>query len=234
MTKFRLPDDTKRLSIVGRTGTGKTLCGIWHLSNRSYDTMPWIVYDFKRDKSLAQIADLGKQMEVGAYQISLDDTPDRPGIYFVHPHPDDIEGVREQMFRIWERENTGVFVDEGYMVCGPKNPNPAFRTLLTQGRSKHIPMIILSQRPVWMDLFVFTESDFYQVFALNSAKDRRTMNEYIPDDVSKTLPDFHSYYHDVGRGETFVMRPVPDEKETLDIFARKFEAMKPKRRTRVI
>lgn len=231
---MRLPTDTQRLSIVGRTGSGKTVAAVWHLSNSGFDYMPWIVYDFKRDPLLAQIADLGAHMEIGAYHIGLDELPSRPGIYLVHPHPDDIDPVRQQMMRIWAQENTGVFVDEGYMVCGPTNPNPAFRSLLTQGRSKHIPMITLSQRPVWLDRFAFSESDFYQIFALNHVGDRKKIQEYVPDDLRKPLPPYHSYYHDVGNSETVVMRPVPTDEEILQVFATRFEAMRPVRRRVVI
>ncbi len=231
---MRLPTDTQRLSIVGRTGSGKTVAAVWHLSNAAFDRMPWVVYDFKRDALLQRIADLGAEMEIGADHIELDDLPTRPGIHFVHPHPDDIMPVREQMMKIWEQEHTGVFVDEGYMVCGPLNPNPAFRSLLTQGRSKHIPMIILSQRPVWLDRFAFSESDYYQIFALNHSGDRKKIQEYIPEDLSERLPPFYSYYHDVSASETVVMKPVPTDDEVLAVFAARFESMRPKKRRVII
>jgi hypothetical protein len=222
------PDDTQRISIIGRTGSGKTVAGVWHLSESSFTTQPWIVYDFKRDSLLGQIADLE-----GAEHIEVETVPQRPGIYFVHPHPDQTEEVQDQMWRIWAQENTGVFVDEGYMVCGPANSNTAFRSLLTQGRSKHIPMIILSQRPVWMDRFVFSESDFYQVFALNHSGDRKKVMEYIPANLNRTLPRYHSYYHDVAENETVVLKPVPTSDDILEVFGRRLETLK-KRPRRVV
>jgi hypothetical protein len=231
---MRLPDDTQRLSIVGRTGSGKTVAAIWHLSNANFHEMPWVVYDFKRDKSLARIGDFAQQDLPVAY-IGTDTVPREPGIYFVQPHPDETEAVQTQMWRIWEQENIGVYADEGYLVCGPANQNSAFRSLLTQGRSKHIPMIILSQRPVWLDRFVFSESDFYQVFHLNHVGDRKKMMEYIPANISASLPPYHSYYHDVSEGETFVMKPVPEMEVILSTFEKRLEAMKPsKKRWKVI
>jgi len=218
---MRLPDDTQRLSIVGRTGSGKTVAAVWHLSHAAFDVMPWVVYDFKRDSLLSQIGELD-----GAEHIDTDFIPRRPGIYFVHPHPDDVELVQAQMWGIWAQENTGVYVDEGYMVCGPSNSNSAFRSLLTQGRSKRIPMIILSQRPVWLDRFVFSESDFYQLFALNHSGDRKKMMEYIPADLSRPLPEYHSYYHDVARAETVVVKPVPIADEILKVFDRRLEPVR--------
>lgn len=222
---MRLPDDTQRLSIVGRTGSGKTVAAVWHLSHTDFQWLPWIVYDFKRDALLSQIGELE-----GTEHIGLEEIPRYPGIYFVHPHPDDSEAVQAQMWKIWQQKNTGVYVDEGYMVCGPSNSNSAFRSLLTQGRSKHVPMIILSQRPVWLDRFVFSESDFYQLFALNHSGDRKRMMEYIPADLNKPLPTYHSYYHDVATAETVVMKPVPTSDDILRVFDSKLSAMRARKR----
>jgi hypothetical protein len=210
------------------------VAAVWHLSNASFDRMPWIVYDFKRDELLAEVADLENEILENEPHITTEDLPTQPGIYFVHPHPDDVLRVQAQMWRIWEHQNMGVFVDEGYMVCSPTAPNPAFRSLLTQGRSLHIPMIILSQRPVCLDKFVFTESDFYQVFSLQSAKDRNKIMEYVPTDLDEPLPRHHSYYHDVAQAETHVMRPVPTGPKILKEFERRFLHMKPEKRRRVI
>ena len=226
---MRLPDYSQRLSIVGRTGSGKTVAAVWHLSKAPFEQMPYIVYDFKNDSLLADIGDLD-----GAEHIDTTFVPTKPGIYFVHPHPDDVDEVQNQMWRIWQQERTGVYVDEGYMVCGPANQNSAFRSLLTQGRSKQIPMIILSQRPVWLDRFVFSESDFYQIFALNHAGDRKKIMEYIPHDLNKPLPEFHSYYHDVARAETYVIKPVPTADEILKVFDARLERISKRPHRKVI
>src|ERR1035437_503251 len=223
---MRLPNDTQRISIVGRTGSGKTVAAAWHLSHADFQWMPWVVYDFKRDSLLAQIGELE-----GTEHIGLEEIPRYPGIYFVHPHPDDTEGMKEQMWKIWAQENTGVFIDEGLMVG---LYNPAFRSLLAQGRSKHIPMIILSQRPAWLDRFCFSESDYFQAFALNHIKDRQKMMEYVPANLLKPLPKYHSYYHDVGMAETVVMTPVPPIEDTLKVFDSKLTAMRARKRRVII
>lgn len=222
---LRLPSETQRISIIGRTGTGKTVVAVWHLSQANFTRRPWIVYDFKRDSLLKEIGDIP-----GTEHIDTSYVPKKPGIYFVHPHPDDKDEVESQMWGIWQQERTGVYIDEGYMVCSPTSPNRAFRSLLTQGRSKHIPMIVLSQRPCWLDRFVFTESDFYQVFALNHKGDRKTMMEYIPADLTQPLKEYHSYYHDVSKGETYVMKPVPTSDAILEVFERRLDSMRNKER----
>lgn len=211
----RMPDDSQHIAIVGANGSGKTQAAVWQLSHRNFHLMPWVAYNFKRDESIDAIP--------GAVDIELNQIPESPGIYVAHPLPAEEEAVEAQMWRIWDRGDTGVYVDEGYMV-GPRNQ--AFRALLTQGRSKHIPVMVLSQRPVWMDRFVFSEAGFYQVFRLQHKKDRRTVEEFMPADLEKRLPDYHSYYHDVGLNRTHVMRPVPDIDTIYGTFARRFARRK--------
>ncbi len=207
---MRLPDDSQHLAIIGANGSGKTQAALWHLSQRDFHLMPWVVYNFKTDESIDGIPH--------ADHIELDQMPLKPGIFIAHPKPDDIEQVNVHMREIWERENIGVYVDEGYMVG---RQNPAYRALLTQGRSKHIPTITLTQRPVWLDPFILSEAQFYQVFRLNHAQDRKRVQEFVPSDVSERLPDFHSYYYDVGLNKVTTLKPVPDIKTIHSIFDRR-------------
>lgn len=207
---MRLPDSTNRLAIVGATGSGKTQAALWHLSMRDIDQRPWVVYNFKTDKSIDAIPH--------ARNIELDEVPIKPGVYVVHPHPAQMEEVEKQMWEIWEREGIGVYVDEGYMVG---DRNPAFRALLTQGRSKEIPVIVLSQRPVWMDRFVFSEAEFFQIFRLQHRKDMKSVEEFVPANLSRRLPEFHSYYYDVALDKLTPLRPVPAIEEIHRTFERR-------------
>ena len=213
--RYQGPSDTQRIVIVGATGSGKTNAGLWNLSQRNFDRKPWIIYDFKYDDSINRIR--------GIRHLSTDDpVPDQPGLYAVHPYPE--EDIEPQMWDIWNRENVGVFIDEGLMVG---RYNSAFRSLLSQGRSKHIPMIVLSQRPVWMDKYAYTESDYIQIFRLQNQKDMLLMQDNIPKEFSiqKRLPRYHSYYYDVNRDEMKVMPPVPDPDAILDTFDLRMETV---------
>lgn len=199
--KMRAPGNTHRLSIIGRTGSGKTIAGAWHLSRASYDVMPWIILDYKRDTFLNSIN--AKELDVSAK------VPKRPGVYIIHPMAQtDDDAVERLLWRIWQRGKTGLFVDEGYMVG---NENPAFRALLTQGRSKYIPMIYLSQRPVYMDRFAFSEADFYQVFHLNDRKDQVRVGEFLHNeiDLKLRLDRYNSWWHDVSDHNFRLLGPVP-------------------------
>lgn len=217
---YRFPSDSERVSIVGRTGSGKTQLGAWLLSHMRFDKMPYIIIDYKGDDLLNSIENI---IPVDAKSLPK---PKQPGIYIAHMHPHDEEGIETILMKMWEQERTGLFVDEAFMI--PKN-SPAFMGILTQGRSKKIPSIVLSQRPVLLSKFVFTEADHFSVFHLNHEGDRKKVGEYLPKHVGhdESPPEFHSHWYDVKRNESFLLKPVPDRDRILERFSGK---LKPKRR----
>jgi hypothetical protein len=214
---MNFPNDTERLAIVGTTGSGKTHAALWHLARRNYDEKPWVVYDWKLDEFINSLP--------GSFELDVNaPAPEHPGLYIVHPIPDDDdEAVDRQMTEIWKAEDIGVFVDEGHMVA---RGNKGFRKLLTQGRSKHIPMIVASQRPVWLDRFVLSESEYKQVFRLQHSGDIDKMEEYVPFDLSRMLQKRWSYYYDAAENKLDVMRPVPDQNAIRSMFAAKLARLK--------
>ena len=205
---IRLPGPTHRVAIVGRTGSGKTVAAIWHLSNADFTERPWILLDYKNDELINGI----ERAELTSYE----EIPDLPGIYILKVMPGDEERIEEWFHQVWERENLGILIDEGYMI-DPRSQ--WFNACLTQGRSKKIEMIILSQRPVWLSRFVFSEADFFQVFDLTHSKDMDKVSEYIRDDerqqLQRPLAPFHSYFYDVGRRQLETLGPVPEAAELL-------------------
>ena len=217
VASLRLPDRTQRLVIVGRTGSGKTVAALWVLSLRDFDEIPWIIFDFKLDENIQRIS-RAVRMDVRA------PVPREPGIYIVSPIDGQEEDVDDLLRRIWAAENTGVYVDEGFMIG--KNSS-GLRRILTQGRSKQIPMVILVQRPVWVERFVLSEADFYQFFWLNHRDDRKKMEEYFPDDKLSydRPPPFHSFWYDVGRDEVSLLGPVEAPEISLERINRRLEAI---------
>lgn len=209
LSRFGLPDDTQRLTIIGKTGSGKTQAALWHLSQRSITSRPWVIFDLKLDPVFEELP--------AVHEISLTEKlPKHPGLYICHPTPADVEEVEAMMWRIWERERIGVYVDEGYMIPAR---SAAFQSILTQGRSKSIPVIMLTQRPAWVTRFAFSEADYIQFFKLTDARDAKTAKQFIPLPIESPLPaPYYSWWWDNGRDYKAILRPVPKKNTILDVF----------------
>jgi DNA helicase HerA-like ATPase len=219
---FELPRPDQRVAVIGRTGSGKTQMGTWLLSEAPFTQMPWVIIDFKYD---ALLNATGRIKEIGL----TEKVPSDPGLYIVHPHPDDIGDLEKFLKRIWEQENTGVYIDEGYMI-----PDSApFRALLTQGRSKRIPVITLSQRPAWISRFVFTESEHLCIFHLQHRRDQKVVEEFIPDDrgvsLRNRLPQYCSYWYSVSADHVFKLSPVPKAEELIEKINARLKSLQPNR-----
>lgn len=210
----RLPNSSQRIAVIGRTGSGKTQFAVWVLSRRNFLKMPWVIFNFKGDELIDSIP--------YADHVPVGHIPQRVGIYVVHPLPGQRDEMEAYLWALWQRQNVGLFCDEAYML----KRSDAFEACLTQGRSRRIPMICLTQRPSWVSLFVFTEAQFYAIFALNRKEDRQTVADYMPGDEYElaTLPEFHSWYYEVGRNRLWQLRPVPSEDDILGSIRQQFEA----------
>lgn len=216
----RFPNRTHRLVIAGHTGSGKTVAGMWHLSEKNFNKESWTIVDTKGDPLIRNIGVLK-----GVKHIGLGDTPAKKGLHIIRPLPSEMDKLNAFFWRVWAKENCGIYIDEGYMI---DKPDDAFHALLTQGRSKNCPMIVLTQRPRFMTKFVFTEADFFQIFNLNYDDDRREMGNmtrwrYHPE---TRLPDYHSVWYEVGRDRVTLFRPVPPMPVILEAFSKQLERQK--------
>jgi len=206
---FRFPGTTHRTTIVGATGSGKTTAALWLLSEMNWTKRPWVIIDYKR-QDFEEIPNINYHKLTAA-------PPRKSGLYLVQPLPtaDDDAKVEELFWKIWKRGKIGVVVDEGFLT--PKGES--FSALLVTGRSKEIPMIINTQRPVLVPTHVWSESGFFMVFRLNHRRDERTVEEFTPFDMRRDLPPYHSRWYDVAANETNILLPVPDRATIMDRFA---------------
>lgn len=204
---FRFPNRSQRVTIVGRTGSGKTYKGAWLLSNAPFTTQPYVIVDYKGDQLLNSVERIR--------EIGLDEKlPKYPGLYIIKPSIHENDAMEDWLWRIHKRENTGLYFDEAYMLPNSGySRRGALQAILTQGRSKNIPVISLVQRPSQISLFVMSEADFYSVFHLQRWQDQKTMSDLLGGSAvmeHRAENEFHSKWFDVGKNMVFNMMPVPD------------------------
>lgn len=222
MAKFNIPKADDRTVIIGRTGSGKTCAAVWLLSLQDFPFRPWVIIDYKGDELINGIE--------RAEHVSFDTVPDEPGIYILRVMPGDEESLSDWFRRVWEHEGIGIYVDEGYMI---DRRDRWFNACLTQGRSKQIPMIILTQRPLWLSRFVFSEASYFMTFPLNDRRDMDTVRSFVRGDVEKSLTGklkrFWSQYYSVSDASLVTLQPVPTGDEILS----EINSRLPKRRRKL-
>lgn len=221
---FRLPKIDQRVTIVGRTGSGKTVFGAWLLSVAPFHRIPYVVVDYKGDELLNSIERI--------QEIDLGEVPRKAGLYIVRPRIDEGEAMETWLWKVWERERIGLYFDEAYMLpnSGYTQKRGALAAIMTQGRSKRIPAISLVQRPSQINLFTFSEADYYAVFHLNRWDDKKTVEKFAEQLSAKTisgLQKYHSRWYDVGEDRSFLMRPAPSPD---DIAERIEDRLRPNRK----
>lgn len=216
---FVIPGPDKRLTIVGRTGSGKTQGGAFILANENYDQMPWVILDFKREALFSELGDYVRELDVTNEKTWVG--INQPGLFIVRPMIDQEEEVEAFLWYIWDHENCGVFVDEGYMI----GKSRAYIALLTQGRSKRTPVITLTQRPVFVTQFAYSEADYLMIFKLQRPEDRKRVQDYVDKPLTKRLPEHESYWYDVNQDRLVILRPVPRREVIISTFRNRLAAL---------
>ena len=218
MTGFRFPDNSQRLAVIGRTGSGKTLFGAFMLSRAPFHKQPYVIVNYKRDKFLNSIPYVK--------HIDYKELPKQPGVYMLTPRPDEGAAMEAWMWKVWERERVGIFFDEMYNVPSPLRGG-ALQSIFTQGRSKKIPVIGCTQRPKLISRFLFSEADFFALFHLSTKPDQDAIRDFYPAATRVNLPAHHCQWYDVARDFGCELKPCPAEAAILEWFD---DRLKPRRR----
>lgn len=208
---LQVPDNTKRVAVIGRTGTGKTRGGIYLLGvlkNSTWANMPITIYNPKRARFVNKL---------GAKEVDVNKKPPtKPGLYVISPMPgDDDAAVLQYLKRVYLDGNHGMYFDE---VLDLGTRNMGYRRLLTQGRELKIPMIYCMQRPAWVDIYSLSEGDYFMIFDLRNQDDVMKVRKFAPGYNPDQLDRYYSYWYDVGSDQGAIMRPVPSEAETLRLY----------------
>jgi DNA helicase HerA-like ATPase len=223
---FRLPADDEHVAVVGRNGSGKTMLGAFLLAMQDLKHKTWLVLDYKGEEIFGALRN--------AKSIGFNDVPQEPGVYILSSRPDLVDQTERWLWRVWDHSHVGLLVDEAYML--PQFERGAYQAILTQGRSRRIPTITLTQRPVRITPFAFSEASHVAVFDLNAKADRKTVEDRTgegfmtwrpPEFPGERLPKFHSRWYAVKSDSRYVIRPVP---EATEIIKRIDAQLPPKRR----
>ena len=140
-------------------------------------------------------------------ELRLGKMPDKLGLYRLRVNPGQEDPLEDWLWKVWARENVGLFCDEVSLIS---NRN-AFKAILRQGRSKKIPVIACTQRPVDCDRELFTESQFISVFRVDDVRDYKIIQGFTRDaPIDRPLRDKWSYWYDKKNASLTVLKPVPD------------------------
>lgn len=220
---FRWPNTTQRTLVVGSNGTGKSILASYILANQPIDKMPWIIFDFKTEEVLNAIP-YRKYIDFG-------DVPKEPGIYILPCEiVEDNPRIENFLGKIHRQGRTGLFFDEGYMMPHDR-PFRKLNAIYTQGRSKHIPTITLTQRPVQISRFAVSEANHLVYMRLNDTRDKKKISEIIPETRFWNLDvhpaKFHSKWYDQDQNESFSLLPCPKPDDILTLFE---DRLRPRRK----
>lgn len=193
----RLPDPSEHIAIAGRTGTGKTTAALDMLSRRDMRKMAWILIDHKGAEAI-------KKLSLPPIRVDTKILPDKGAYHLKAKYGDAKERDRLEDFlaRILRHGKIGIYIDEGHLM----GVSDALRSIMVAGREKCVPVMWCSQRAQQIDPFIWSQSSFYRVFALQTRLDKKRFEENFP--IAWEEPGkFQSYYYDVGAGTVFLLKP---------------------------
>jgi len=237
---FVFPGPRDRVTINGMTGSGKSTFALWLFAESAdFDKKPWIFIDFKSEDIIQQALreDLFEKLDVGGR------IPKKPGVHVVSHNPrDGQQPVIDFLWKVYEAGRIGLFVDEATMipeVRGEANSGGPFQSILSQGRSKEIPVYTLAQRPVNVNKMIYSENNYYSAFRLRSKDDLKRVTDHIPESSTnyervwlkngKEVPlkgEFWSRWYDAQKDTSFLLRPCPPREKILDILAGRLDNQK--------
>ena len=226
---FKFPEKNDRVTVMGMTGSGKSTFAMWLFAESAdFNLKPWVLVDFKGEDIITRIP--VEELRLGSR------LPSKPGIFRLHPDPRAVGDVEDWLWKAWERGNIGLMFDEAYMLPefkGAANSGGAFKAILTQGRSKNIPVYVLAQRPVDLNRHVYSENTFLSLFRMKSSKDFEKVLDSVPDDetvwnADVKLAEHWSRWYDARRNVSFIMKPCPPPDDVLNLIMARLDEDKRK------
>lgn len=228
VVEFPIIDNIKintsdRVSIFGRTGSGKTFFAKhWLLPH--YDR--YVFWDIKHEST-----DIEHDIVVNNPKQLKNSIKNYNKILYQPTSPTD-KDFDDICKIIFDSKNNALYVDEAAMVSTPTKILYNHKVLVTQGRSYDVGIINVSQRPRDLHNTLISESEHLFVFALSLETDVLKLRQQmgVAADEIYYLPEYHFLYHNVKLNKSYVFKPikVPTTEELKERKIPKLEVYHPK------
>ena len=179
---------SERVTIVGRTGSGKTtLARLLVGGDRNL-----VVIDPKWRFELPRT-----QLAVGTARAFAELWPQRSTRVVYRPDPesnthDDVDQVIRRVLRYGR---TRILVDEAMDYATPNAILPAYRRAETQGRELLVSMVSLTQRPRGIHNILLSEAEHLFVFDLAVASDREKVAAIGGDQLAERPGEPYAFWY---------------------------------------
>lgn len=194
---------SERASFVGTTGSGKTVLAR-HFLQRSGDRI--LAIDPKHMLEIPGFK-MGRKLPLIKKEFRT--------IY--RPKSDDDEEMAEMVMECYKRGNVRIYVDELATLARffPRTTD-TLENIARTGRERNISLWCATQRPRWVPLSFFTESEVWFVFLLRDPRDRAQLAGVVGEEVRDKIPMYTFHY----------LRPGMDTAQhmTLNLKVGKLEA----------
>lgn len=172
----------EHVSIIGGTGTGKTVLAVVMLANRDNHI---VVLDTKGKFSfLGMVPDEDITYFYTLKDLVSSDIKTKKAIY--RPNINELDYVYYDKFFEWcyNRGNNIVVVDEAAQVCKNAHSYPkSYKDILQRGRELNVGIWSLTQRPSNIAPDIIAQSLHFYIFRLNNINDRKKVSNSAGQDL---------------------------------------------------
>lgn len=173
-------DPGTRTIVAGRTGSGKTTFANWAIGTRNHQH--WVILNPKHTSGYKSLPDAVVLHKWDSRKFDRAIKEHRFVILNFGLGETNPEFMDSVILWIHENyENIGICNDELYYLHEQGQAGDGLIALLTRGRERKQSHFGLTQRPKWLSLFCFTESDYIVMMQLKLEGDRKRMVEATGD-----------------------------------------------------